>query len=454
MSAPTANPTFPPRAAPRAAEPLAAPPAPPAVERFTATSRMLRGAGSAALVAALSTFLWQHWQSGSDLVRAATLLAHSGALAAAGLFCGLRARDGKAARTFLGLAGASLPIVASVAGGLVYSQLAWDSLRPVPHYATWVAPSATAAWAAGLIAALGSAPIAGLCMGVFARRAWRPLAVAAVAGNALLLVPTRHPDAVAALAAASLAALAWLEWRWLAREPSLANFEGGVARALAWAPPLFLLGRSALHYDLSHLYAGVVGLAAAAGLTGLSRLPRAPGELRAAARWFAVIPAAWASVALSAALFSGHDPLGLALPLTGALFAAQLGLASLGAGGADWGRSFRQLAAAGVAGSCWLDLWLAPGVVSSLLAGSTSLVVLAWGTLRAQRGLQLLGAAGALCSVAVHVRLAAELYAWSRWGSLALLGAAVILAASWIERSGPAALARLERGLRRHGALE
>jgi len=417
----------------------------PAPARFGATSRALRGAGSAALVAALSTFLWQHWQQGSDLIRAATLLAHTVALAAAGLFCGLRARDGKSARTFLGLAGATLPIVASVAGGLVYSQLAWDAPRSMPAYATWVAPGVTAALAAGALSLLASLPVAVLCMGVFARRCLAPMAALAVAGNALLLVPIRDADAVAVLAAAALSAYAWIEWRWLAREPALATLEGGIARALVLAPPLFLLGRSVLHYDLSPLYCAVLGTAAAGAFTGLALLEKVPVHLRAALRWFALLPAAFGSAAFGAAFVHAGLATALCLPAAGAVFAAQAMAASLLDRSTERGESFRSLAAWALVGACVANLALAPGVLTALLAGVSSLAVLAWGTLRARRGLQLLGGAGAVAAVAVHVQHAIELYAWSRWGSLALLGAAVIVAASWIERSGPEALRRLER---------
>ena len=272
-----------------------------------------------------------------------------------------------------------------------------------------------------------------------------PLAALGVAGNAAILLPTRDADAVAALAAALLAGLVWIQWRWLRREPSLATFEGVLARLLAVSPVAFLLGRSALHYELTPLYFAVLCLAAAAALTGLSQLERWPADLRAALRWFAVVPAAWCGFATGLALTRAGLPDEVGLPLMAVAFAAQLFAASCLEPASDWARSFRALAAGCLAAACAANLWIHPGVFTSLLAGSASLGVLAWGALRGQRGLQCLGAAGALAAVAVHVQHAIELYAWSRWGSLALLGAGVILAASWLERSGPRALARLER---------
>ena len=424
----------------------------PLPARFVEASRALRAAGSVALVAALSTFLWQHWEAGSDLARASTLLAHTVGLAGAGLFCGLRARDGKAARTFLGLAGASLPILSCVAGGLVYSQLAREPLAELAGYATWVAPSLGTALLAGGTAFAVSIPVALLAMGVFGRRCLAALAGALVAGNALLLLPTRDPDAIAAMAGLALVSLGVLEWRVLRREPSLANLEGGIARVLVAAPPVVLVGRHLLHYEPSALFVAVGWFATAVGLFAVSWLERIPAPLRGLPRWGALVPAGWAAAALAGAVQDAGLTQGLVVPFGAAAFGGQLALASFFAGDADWGRSFRRIAATGFVGACVFNLLLVPGLVASIFAGVASIGLLAWGTLREQRPLQWAGAAGALGAVAVHVQHAMTLYAWSRWGSLALLGVVVILAASWVERVGPVALQRFEIWKRRLAA--
>ncbi len=443
MSAPITDPTLYSQDGARApAEPTAVT---TGVSRFAATSRALRGAGSLALLAALSTFLVQHWQQGSDLWRAATLLAHTVALAGAGLFCGLGARDGKAARTFLGLAGASLPIVSCVGGALLYSQLAWDAGPvDVAGYATWVAPSPLAALGAAAVALACSVPVAVLALGSFARRQMGLLAAAFVAANALLFVPTRDPDAIAVLAGLALAAAAALELRVLRRDPAMATFEGGLARTLVLAPVALLVARSALHYALSPLFHAVLWHGVAAALFAGSLARSLPEPLRGLPRWAAVVPAAWAALALADALHVG-PALGLGLPVAAGAFALQLGAASLLAGDEGWGREFRALAGLGFAGACVANLAFERGVAASLVAGAASIGALAWGTLRESRALQVAGAAGALAAVAVHVRHAIALYEWSRWGSLALLGVAVIVAASLVERFGPRALARVER---------
>lgn len=421
-----------------------------AAPRFTAASRVLRGAGAAALLAALSTFLWQHWQIGSDLMRAGALLAHTVGLTLAGLFCGLGARDDKAARSFLGLAGATLPILFCVGGGLVYSQWAWEG-SPVhlARYATWVAPSPVAAFAAAAVILATAVPVSLLAMGVLARRRLGALAAACVVGNALLLVPTRDPNVVAVLAAALLAGLAALEWRVFSRETSLATFEGGLARVLAVAPAVLLLGRHWLHYEITPLFEGVCWLAAGAGLTALAAWRAAPDGVREVARWASLVPALRVAAAVGEGAANMGVTGGLVLPLAALCFGTQLVGASLVGATAAWGRWLRSAAGLGLAGACVVNLAVAPGIVASLLAGLASVSLLAWGTLREHRPLQLLGTAGALLAGAAHVQHAIAFYHWNRWGSLALLGVVVILAASGVERFGPRALARVEVWKRR-----
>src|SRR5436189_3043270 len=124
------------------APPVAAPSAGFDPDAFT---RALRIAGAALVVAAASTFMLQNWQAGNDLMRYAMLVGQSLLLAAAAYFVGLTVREGRSARTFLALVLATIPVSFAVLGGLVYSQFHLGELAPLPHYASWIAPSKGAA---------------------------------------------------------------------------------------------------------------------------------------------------------------------------------------------------------------------------------------------------------------------------------------------------------------------
>ncbi|MGH0032909.1 MAG: hypothetical protein ACQGVC_24215 [Myxococcota bacterium] len=410
----------------------------PPAARLEGLSRILRGVGAAALVAAASSFLLQHWDSGGDVWRYYALLAHTGLLGVLGFVWGLRANDAKGARTFLALAAGLVPAHFCILGGLVYSRFSWDGpLTPVARYATWVAPDgASALLAVGLtLAVLGAVTALALVALARARAGW--FGGLYLVANALLLVPTRDPSVVAGLAALAMTAAAVCELRVARREPTLRTLEGVFVRVMPWLPPGILLVRSALHYDLSALYGAVATAAVGLGATALAGERRIAPPLRAALRGSAL-----ASLALSAAFATRAADLALALPesallpLGGALFASVATGLSLLAGREVWGVAYRRAAAWVLLASMALDLAFFPGVIAAVACLLTSVAALSYGFLTQRRSIFLAGGVGALLSLVTHLRAAIDLYALSHWGSLALVGVAVILAATWVERRG------------------
>lgn len=448
MSGAVHPPLVTPAARARASAP-ARPPAPLA-PRLEGLPRLLRGVGALALLAAASSFLLQHWENGGDVWRYYALLAHTVLLGALGFAWGLRAGDAKGARTFLALAAGLVPAHFCILGGLVYSQFSWDGpLVPVARYATWVAPGPLPALTAAALSALALGGVTAVAFVALARARAGLLGLAYLVGNALLLVPTRDPSWVAALVGLHGAALLALDWRVLRPESQLRTLEGSFVRAMLCAPPLLMLARSALHYDLSAAWyavtSGVVALASFAG----AEERRLPAPLRGALRAASLLALALSSACATAAVAdTAALPGSVALPLGGLLFAGLAGALSLLAGEARWGEAYRRSAALCWVGVSALDLALFPGVVSSLVALCAAIATLCYGYVSRRRAIFLAGAAGALIAAATHVRIAIELYAVSHWASLAGLGIAVILAAAAVERHGAdlgAGLARLRR---------
>ena len=423
-----------PTAASAVADEVAAP------ARLEGLSRILRGVGAAALIAAASSFLLQHWDSGGDVWRYYALLAHTGLLGALGFVWGLRANDAKGARTFLALAAGLVPAHFCILGGLVYSQLSWDgALTPVARYATWIAPDGPSALFAVALTLVALGAVTALAFVALARTRAAAFGALYLLGNALLLVPTRDPSVVALLAGASMAALVGFEVRAARRDPALRTLEGSFVRGMVWAPPLILLVRSALHYDLSALYGAVASGAVAFGTTALAGERRIPDPLRAALRGVALSAVGLSSLfATLAAASTSHLPESALLPLGGLLFAAIATGLSLGAGRQAWGMAYRRAAAWVLLAAMAADLWMFPGVVAAVACLLTSIAALSYGFLGRRRAIFLAGAAGAALSLATHLRAAIDLYAFSHWGSLALVGVAVILAATWVERRGAA----------------
>jgi hypothetical protein len=415
-------------------------------KRIESLSALLRGVGAAVLIAAASTFLLQHWQAGNDLLRYAGLLALSGMLSVAGFVCGLRVRDPKSARVFLALAAALVPAHACILGGFVYSQFAWGTGPiPVPDYASWVAPSAAAALLVPLGAALLLVPLAALSFLALARPRVRLLTTLYVAGNAALLVPTRDPQWIAGLLAMLAATLAFFELRVLRRDRALRTLDGLMIHAML-ASPLVLMGvRSALHYELSWLFGAVASGTLTTALLVLSReerLRRMHRRLLEAAGWVA---SATTCIFGSGALLAAGLPAAAGIPAAAFPFAGILLAGSLL--GASDGARLRRTAAAIALGAAGLNLALFPGVATACTCAALGIAALGYGFLVGQRTLLAAGVCATAFALLHHVRVALDLYAVSHWGSLALLGAGVIVAASLMERHHEELRARLQ-GLR------
>jgi hypothetical protein len=404
--------------------------------RAASLSRILRGIGAASLIAAASTFLLQNWETGGDLERYFTLLAHTGLLAAVGFVWGLRSGDRKGARTFLAIAAGLVPVQFCILGGLVYSKLSWDGpLTPVAAYATWVAPSAGAALATAAATLALTAPVVLLAFLALARSRARLLAAAYVGANATLLLPTRDPSVVAALAGVLLALLAAIEVRAVRGDTALRTLEGVLVRSMLFAPAVLLLARSLLHYELSALYHAVVCGAATLAITALAAMPRIPERWRERLHSLSLVPTAGAIAFVTFALMEGPGLADrFAIPVGSLLYAGAVTALSLLAGEAPWGSRFRRSAAGVAVAGMGVNLLLFPGAFASIACLVAAIATLSYGFLMERRALLAIGAAGVLCAGAYHLQQALTIYAYSQWGSLAILGVIVILAASVLER--------------------
>jgi hypothetical protein len=410
--------------------------------RIAGLGRLLRGVGAAVLLAAASTFLLQHWQAGGDLERYAGFLGLTALLSAAGFFTGLRIGETKGARTFLALAAALVPAHFCILGGLLYSQFAWGSgPHPVAAYATWIAPSPAAALSATAGALVALTPVVLVSMLALARSKAGSLTAAFLGLNVLTLVPSREPQAVALLLALSVAGLAILESRILRRDVALRTFEGLLVRAMLLAPPVLMALRSMLHYELSALLGAVLFAAAALLSFALSREAELGLGPRLRLERVSALAAAGACLLGAKALGAAGLPDAAVLPAATLPYAALLALLS----GFTVGRpaQWRGASAVVALGGTTANLLLYESALASFFCLAVSIAALAYAYGVRHRGLFAAGAACAVFALAEHVERAIELYAWSSWGSLALLGMAVIAAASLLERHHRALGSRL-----------
>ena len=406
-----------------------------------ALARALRVAGALLVVASASTFMLQHWQVGNDLTRYAMLVGQSLLLALAAYFVGLTVREGRSARTFIGLLLATVPVSFAVLGGLVYSQFHLEPLGLLPHYASWIAPTRLSAVLAVVGTLIVLVPLSGVSFVTLARKEAKALTLAFAAANLLVLVPVRTPVFAGLLAGAAIVGLLALEVARLAKAPRLDTFEGRLARAMPFVPPLIMLGRVVHLYHAGATFRGIVVLTCAASMLILLERTRS-ANLRDFGSWGAGLLAlgGWGQI------WSGSLPrLGpawavLSLGLPGALL---LVLASRrGANGRD------ALAACGVV------LGLMTAVTASVLeldgVAAISCVVLGigvavWGAALRLRVHLAGGALVALFGIGAEVWLAMRADHVYRWLGLSVVGMLLIVGSAYLERNRAQVLRLFER---------
>jgi hypothetical protein len=397
-----------------------------------ALTRALRIAGAALVVASASTFMLQHWQSGNDMWRYTMLVGQSLLLAAAAYFVGLSLREGRSARTFLALVLGTMPVSFAVLGGLVYSQFHLEAVAPLPHYATWLAPSKPAALlaVAGTLAVL--VPLGLVSFLALARKEAKLLTAVFFAANLLVLVPVRQPLTVVALAGLALVALLRLELKRFFGAVQMDTLEGRLARAVLFAPPLIMLGRVFHLYHPGAAFVGGVLMIAAAALW--LYLPRTQnvGKRDLGAWLSAGLGVSGWGLCCTELSHHLHSP-ALSVLVVGLPAAALVGLASLRA-------VHTKATLLGLAVILGLLTTLIAGVVgldtlSALVCIVVGVGIAVWGASVRALLRTVAGSCVALFGLGVQVWLAVHHDNLLRWLSLSVVGVLLIVGSAYVERN-------------------
>lgn len=404
-------------------------------------TQLLRFVGALVLVAAASVFLVQNWTRGNDISRYAMLLGFSGLMTIAGLLCGVGIRESKGARTLLGLVATITPVHFAVLGGLVYSRFALDRVfTNYGTYTSWIAPSKTAA----IMTPLCAVPIlAGLMYVAFtalAREKAGRLTGLFLACNLALLVPVRSANLIAWLVIVMLLGLASVGHKYLRQDVVMQTFEGYWVRGMLWLPVLLLLGRQYALYSGSALLAGGVWGSLALLLFVGARIFRE--NVRNLLQGFSSFPALVACFCIVCEVVDGFGlKLGWYLPLFAIFQGAILLLMSLFCGGSGVG--YRRSAAIVGVGCLVSNVLLLPGIGTAFASLFFGTVILGYGVWSRQKIMLAAGGLAAVVGLGYHVRQAIHLYSWGNWGSLALFGMVIILAASYLEKNHAALRQRM-----------
>lgn len=405
---------------------------PPFVDKLKSLPGVLRTVGALVLVASAATFLLQGWDEMSHIVRYFSFLVFTLTLACAGFFCGLRIKEDKGARTFLAVTAAVIPVHFCQLGALIYSTVA--RVTNIPALLHWVAPSTFAALGTAAIGLVVLAPITLLAFAALARSKAKPLAVAYLLSNALLLIPTRTPGLVGLLALGGFVVIAMFERSMLRGDSALRTREGVLVRTLLYVPIMLMIGRSLNLYDVDQIFVGMVNAMAA---IGMFRFVPAEIEDRKNAEFvqgLSVIPAGISYYLLSGQLIT---MLGLGaeytipvqyLPFSVVLFC--MSLASYGTGS-----SYRKAASLFAIGVVILQLLNFPGILASTLCVVVGMLATAYGYTLEEKATFFFGVVGLAAGLGYHLHFALELVTFMPWVSLAVAGIATVVASSYVERN-------------------
>ena len=396
-------------------------------------TQLLRFVGALVLIAAASVFLVQNWARGDDISRYAMLLGFSGLMTIAGLLCGVGIRESKGARTLLGLVATIMPVHFAVLGGLFYSRFALDGV--LTHYGTytsWIAPSKAAAIVTPLCAVPVLAGFMYVAFWALAGEMAGRLTGLFLVCNLALLVPVRSADLVAWQVIILLVGLVFFGRKCLRQDVVMQTFEGYWVRGMLWLPVMVLLGRQyALYTGSALLSGGVWGSLALFLFVGARLCKENVRNILQAFSTFPTLVACFFFVCEVVDVFGLS--LGWFLPLFaffqgGALSVMSLYTSTPGAG-------YRRAAAIVGVSSLIGNLILLPGVGAAFASLFFGIVLLGYGVWSRQKVMLAMGALASVVGLGYHVRQAIYLYSWGNWGSLALFGLAIILAASFLEKN-------------------
>ncbi len=394
---------------------------------------VMRKLGLGLLVVASFSFLFSGWRSFEPLERYHAFVGMTLVMALSGIFCVLRLQEAKSARAFLGLTTALLPIHFLQLGGMLLLDGATNGatlpqwlhmfqLKSLSTFHLWLT-------VAGSLILLPLVAYAGFS--ALARQQRNLLTLLYLSGNGLLLLPFRGADTVAALLIAGFVLIRVIDLRRLADNASIQHVEGAVCRWMLYVPLLMLALRNLMLFSIGPLLvAGVLAILSYLMFFELAKA-RAFGCRMGLFRVLSLIPAllAWALCYEEIFGIDSHAWVNqIVLPVS--LFAYLMSTYTNGSG-----RVWRRVSGfVAVASSLW-QLMAFPTPVASIL----SLLVAALVTLAAfvtrERGLLVSGVIGLVISSAYHLRNAVLIGDESRWIILSVLGIAIIIAGSVIERN-------------------
>lgn len=225
----------------------------PAKNPLKQALNFIKGIGALTVVTAMGLFLFEGLHVAGDVQRFYTISGFGVLLTVLGLAVYHGLKDRVASRLFLGLSLASVPLVAAVLGGLIFSLTDGANQLSIPDAVRWTLTDTASLYLALPIGALAIGCIAAFGFMVLARTEWRWMTLTLIATNALMLLPIRGSLAITLLALTSISAVYWLIKNKTNNLASIKTLEGTWALGMLFVAPIVAVGRTALIYDQNPL---------------------------------------------------------------------------------------------------------------------------------------------------------------------------------------------------------
>lgn len=233
------------------------------IARHLEVSNILRMAGGGFTVAAILIFLFQRWESASDLYRYGMIFGETLILAVLGFATSRWLKDQRSARVFLGLSLVSTSAVFAILAAMIHSQVQWmPVVANLPDFAVWAIDSMDSVLPllGGSFILLGALSL--FTLSVLARPVARSLGLLFMLNIGLLLLPVRDMGITTLLVLPAL----FFGFRYLGTlrrsTPAMKTAEGTIAGFLVLLPLFIMIGRGASLYAHGPVAIGSLALLA------------------------------------------------------------------------------------------------------------------------------------------------------------------------------------------------
>ena len=405
--------------------------------------KLLRTLGTITLLASGVVFATQGWSGLSGLARYHTFLGFTLVLAGLGLFCGLKLKEDKGARTLLGIATAFLPAHFTAIGAFLFACLCGTAVG-LPVMFTVSAVKTTPLMVTLVVAFPIIVAVAYLGFSSFARSEARLLTRLYLIANSCLLIPSRDGTTIGLVTLAIVIAIGAIDLFRLQSNPILQTRDGMFVRAMLVSPALFIIVRQLLLYPITSIF--IAALFAVVAVVFFAVIPsfithegdcflvQLIGILAASASWSYLKLGTFYNPAfpIIGEYFSQHQSgtelLVNWLPIATIMMAMSFMMKKPSPG-------VRRLAAWIGVGSTMMQLLFVGGVLSAFICVALSLVTIVAAFQAKDRALLSAGVVGFATGLLYHLRYALDLYQLNPWLSLAILGVTTIVGASYLERN-------------------